>query len=519
MNRAKRRFVLLIILSKPIAITINIGNKRGRARCVEKGSPDKDAGMGVIINNNIKYLISNFFLLSHKVYDPTLVLYAMGFRYDFPTQSIRQVGMITINDVYPEESDLFLNSEWLSRKGSFRIGDLVPGSYNLKLAKEGYHSWEKYLTVESRLATPVESVILFPINPEGRKIFNSDVSEAILSPDNNHLLFSSHGEILLFSLSDQSTETVFPKNQSRSEVEGFHYSISDLAWSMNSDNVLFCLTIDASSDYYVLNTKSKKSVRISELFEHEAQKIAFISNSDLLVLSNNTLYSLNLKSGRTTPVTSDEKVLSFAIENSNDIFYIAELDTSTKNKSIKLKGLEYSSLSSYVPTTEITELPFAKTYRIILSSRNDILVLTDNGDLYLFNKLTNDLIELANQVQEVSWSPDASGIALTDGHELRFIDYLSFLKKDQTKLVPALLARFSKQVEGFTWHPGNNYLLLNISGDLRVIETDIRDRINTIDLLPDADIKNLPLEISREGDILFYTDRETGSLYYLSLIY
>ena len=52
--------------------------------------------------------------------------------------------------------------------GSTLIDNLLPGEYKIEIRREGYHNWEKTLTIEKRKVTEAKNIILIPENP----IFN-----------------------------------------------------------------------------------------------------------------------------------------------------------------------------------------------------------------------------------------------------------------------------------------------------------------------------------------------------------
>ena len=92
------------------------------------------------------------------------------------------------------------------------------------------------------------------------------------------------------------------------------------------------------------------------------------------------------------------------------------------------------------------------------------------------------LRQILPHIQERVLSPDKKKVALTQGSEL----WLFYLQDDESqpkriKGERVFLNRFGEQIQNLSW-VGNHHLLLSIRDDIRIIEIDNRDSLNTTSL-------------------------------------
>jgi len=130
-----------------------------------------------------------FFLLAVTfILGGTLVaiLYLRGFKIDTKKKAITRTGLLVVESI-PSGAQVFLDGRLTSATNT-TIGYLTPKKYQLKLTKEGYISWEKEIEIRADLTTEVKAV-LFPSTPELRPLSFSGVSNPILSPDGQKIVF------------------------------------------------------------------------------------------------------------------------------------------------------------------------------------------------------------------------------------------------------------------------------------------------------------------------------------------
>ncbi len=107
------------------------------------------------------YLLAAFFLLLA----PLIIGYSLGYNFSFTQKLVTQTGGIFVKSKTPRLS-LFLNNGFVKStsllSGGALLTDLSPGSYLIRMEKEGHVPWSKTAEVKPSIVTELRNVILFP---------------------------------------------------------------------------------------------------------------------------------------------------------------------------------------------------------------------------------------------------------------------------------------------------------------------------------------------------------------------
>src|SRR3989338_5410669 len=126
--------------------------------------------------------------LSGLIFGPVvtvLVIYfARGYRPDFTTGQIQPTGL-PVAHPYPDGAQVYLNGSLKSATNSTL--NLPPGTYQVQIKKDGYHSWQKKLLVEAEVVTRATAV-LFPSTPTLKAITTTGATLPALSGRNQSRL-------------------------------------------------------------------------------------------------------------------------------------------------------------------------------------------------------------------------------------------------------------------------------------------------------------------------------------------
>src|SRR3990167_9871971 len=79
-----------------------------------------------------------------------VIFFARGYRPDFSTGQIQPTGILVAHS-YPDGAQVYLNGSLKSATNSTL--NLPPGTYQVQIKKDGYHSWQKKLLVEAEVVT------------------------------------------------------------------------------------------------------------------------------------------------------------------------------------------------------------------------------------------------------------------------------------------------------------------------------------------------------------------------------
>lgn len=107
-----------------------------------------------------------------------VITYAAGFKVDIVNRQIKQTAMLDVQTRI-KDSKIFLNGE---EKGveSMVARDLEPGTYEVKVSKEGYHDWIKKVDLRPGQAETLNDIALFLVEPKIED-FQSDMNSTLLT--------------------------------------------------------------------------------------------------------------------------------------------------------------------------------------------------------------------------------------------------------------------------------------------------------------------------------------------------
>jgi len=109
----------------------------------------------------------------------TASLYARGYRFDLSTFKFTPNGLFVANS-NPNGAQIFINGELKSATNATL--SLAPGTYDVRIEKEGYSSWAKRLVIEKEVVTSVAAA-LFPAAPSLSAITFSGALSPVPSRD------------------------------------------------------------------------------------------------------------------------------------------------------------------------------------------------------------------------------------------------------------------------------------------------------------------------------------------------
>lgn len=423
---------------------------------------------------------------------PTLIFYSQGYRLDWEERKFSQVGAFYFNAV-PTRVEVFVNGQSIG-KTAFVLGttltkNFAPGTYHVRIQKEGYHSWEKRLEIISRQVTENKHIALIPIDPTFI-VLQDNVLDFWAAPNKS--------EVLLQKSNSQNTwALVLWDTQNNAEYflyESPHLQdeIQDVQWSSDSNSFLFHVVSQEQVHSYVqqidrtlLNRQSteKESLQIAAQLRISLNKILsnpqqttfspFEKNQLLFLGSsqNSSILSQFDYTQNQTPSILARNVTAFLAKNAQIVWLDQE-------------GILWQQTNRNTQATPLNEIPFLplpETLYTLYAADKEIF-LKENQMLYILNQGNRSFEEFFTPFQEMLLSPDGNKIALSTGKEL----WLHFLKEDREQPSRAegdrvFLTRFSEPITNLTWFT-SHYLLFSLPNAITISEIDDRDHLNMVEL-------------------------------------
>ncbi|MFH1551483.1 MAG: PEGA domain-containing protein [bacterium] len=206
-----------------------------------------------------------FFILA----TPSVLLYAWGYTFDWESKKLVLTGGIYLKSI-PKKAKVELDNK-ITKETPVFIKRLLPKYYQIKVSKQGFHSWQKKLKIESKLVTEVKNILLIPLNPEIEVInenipINFSLKEFLSQKESNDIFYIQIPSYILYktdknnSFQEQISLTPLPQNQT---YEIFASKDKRIAVLSNTNQL------------YLLNPETK----IFELISQDVKGVRFSDNN------------------------------------------------------------------------------------------------------------------------------------------------------------------------------------------------------------------------------------------------
>lgn len=207
------------------------------------------------------------------------IQYAQG-RYRFTQEGLsKETGLLSANS-FPTGAQIYVNDRLVSATDDTLY--LKPGEYQVKIQKEGFHTWEKTLQIEGALVTQTNAQ-LFPIVPGLTPLTFSGVTNISPSPDGQKLIFFTNSATNptkdgLYVLDLSNSFLIFQRDalQVAENVTSLDLANAKFIWSPDSSEIMVVtknkeMLINATkkNDLNVMTDISFKKDQILSAWEEE----------------------------------------------------------------------------------------------------------------------------------------------------------------------------------------------------------------------------------------------------------
>jgi WD40 repeat protein len=426
---------------------------------------------------------------------PTVIFYAMGYRSKLLNTSNPAVGVLLVETI-PRRAQISINDDIKSNTPK-AITNMTPGEILLSLKKEGYVTWQKNIPIIPTSVTNVTNVRLFPANPvknmisrnieafslspnrqlialmtnsqslqviddEGTVILpaikiNSDIKQALWSPDSNYILLMSDSNI---SLIDIVNEKIKP-----TKLPAFS-TLKQIVWDpripgrllfLNNTNQLQAYQInDHTTDLLAKNittfsTSSRNIYTTSpengiDIFDLRGKLIDSIKLPGI-----NPIKNLHITPGGNIAIQFEDNSLSF-LEDNETLIAVAENIKSTgwsPDGQLLYVQLDDTSLHIYNAMNErLPYIPLQKLHLITRLSRAIRHPQWFAGGHHLLYQIDDEIIitEIDTRDHPITYTVDSTNTGdsqTTVGEEGERLFYLK-KNKSITELIVADLVVESK---------------------------------------------------------------------------
>lgn len=148
----------------------------------------------------VKYVLVLVLILAISIW---LILLANGYKINYQTYKLEKTGMIYLSST-PAEAQVFINGQLKATKTPYKLSNIFPGRYDIKLTAVGFHDWQETLRVEAEMTAERRSIILFLLTPQEIPLNDNEKANYLAqfsSPESsqNKGLFIKAGNEIWFS--------------------------------------------------------------------------------------------------------------------------------------------------------------------------------------------------------------------------------------------------------------------------------------------------------------------------------
>ena len=357
----------------------------------------------------------------------------------------------------PKQVEIYIDGK-LAKKTDFFFGsalveNLLPKRYKIEVKKEGYLSWEKKLEIREKEVTEVKNLVLFPKNLNFN-ILTKKAENFWFLPDEKKIILMERDE------------------------EGFALKLYDLEKNIKSHLVGEVDVYSGGADLMNLEF-SENSKEIYLGIAMKEQEKTFILKLDKLPPQ---LVEKEI-------IPPPENILASQKQN-QDVYYLDNSGYVFKNE------------------VKLTEklFPVQPETKYALEIFQDFVFLDEGQTLYLFSSDSKSFEKFFDRINDLKISPDNKKLVFFSNSEI----WILFLKDEGIKKAgeKLFLVRLSEKIGNVFWL-NSDYLIFNSGDNLKIVEIDDRDRIQTWDIVPTP---NFGGKTSPE----FYFNGSNRKLYILS---
>ncbi len=423
---------------------------------------------------------------------PAIILYSQGYRLNFQEKWFSKVGAFYFQ-VTPPRAEVFINEKSMGQTarvlGSMLTKNFSPGSYYVRIQKEGYHSWSKQLEITEKQVTEAKHVVLLPQNPVFVTLAE-DVQTVWFSPSKTEAIVqkSNPQNTWTLSLWDIEKNVEYPLYQSpRSQDQ-----IWEIGWAWDSQALLLRITSQEQVQNFIQvidrnllarQKTSAESLQIASQLRVSLEQLTiadthisfspFQQNQILFLASQGNSFHVMqydyLQQQLLTPLA--QGVITFYATN-DQVFWLDKGGNLWQKQSNETQALTLNK----IPLELLPETLYA------IHEFGNEFFLQENQTLYLLNKQNQKFEELFSSVKEIILSPDGKKLALSDGKEI----WLYFLHEEKEqpshpKGEKVFLTRFGELITNLTWLDAYHVLFAR-GNEILAAEIDNRDRLNVVEL-------------------------------------
>ncbi|HLC69642.1 MAG TPA: PEGA domain-containing protein [Patescibacteria group bacterium] len=321
---------------------------------------------GAKFTKPFRLTILGVFIAAFLIISPAVILYSIGYRYDWQAGLLRETGAISI-DVEPETTVAYLNNIRLKSRMPIRLNNITPGKYTIRLEAENYLTWFKEVEVKNKQTVYIKEINLIQKN-EPKLVLAGNVINTALSADGKYLAYALSGNNNV-QIKIRNTEHNTDRDLLTIDTGHTPY----FSWAKNKN--LLAVTTDQTSyneiSFYNADNQNP-AIKITSPTGKTITKFQWNDSGEEIYygLSDNTLHAFNLTSKQNKSLAIKEYADWFL--NGSELWMIRPTSTTLRWEIVR-EVYGYFQKSTEFDTVENNEL------NILGVKKDAVLIKTGAG--------------------------------------------------------------------------------------------------------------------------------------------
>ncbi|MCE9642747.1 MAG: PEGA domain-containing protein [Candidatus Andersenbacteria bacterium] len=390
---------------------------------------------------NIRRLLSIVAFIAFIAIAPVIVLYAIGYR-SVSTSLPEPVGVAIINAL-PKKAVVSINGTAYGTVPR-SVPNLLPGTVEVQVAKDGYQPWQKKLEIKPMQATDARNIKLIPTTQDTDEL-TADATAFATSPDASIIAIVNAKNEIFFM--DQN-------GKFKTNSIAFKSPITEMVWSNDSSRVLIGTKQSGFTLLQFSNQAITKSAFVLPATDTRAKWDPADNQSILALTSKHELVRYNITTSTSAIIDSNCNTYTFS---NNQLIY-QRIDNTLVKGSFS-QDLNQRALS------------------ISASVNGDLAILLESGELLIVDT-RNTINSISGHVLSSSWSTDGSLLLLQSSPSE--LDIYNF-SNERMRTLPIheshVLVRLATTILNPSWFPDNAHIVYQTGSNLILSEVDPRDYV------------------------------------------
>jgi hypothetical protein len=328
--------------------------------------------------------VSAFFVLS-----PIMIIYAMGFRFDWSTHKLIGRGGLSV-DINPKIGDVYLNNIKLEKNRfnkKVEIKNIIPDKYKLIIKTPNYYDWSKEIEITGNKTIYVKQINL--IKKDSPKILiDKKIDNFSISENKNYIAYiineNDKKTLRLLNIEKNKDEKIFALDNQKYKIE----------WMKEKECAVVYLEKEIKEPkIFCINEEGIKNSLIKSESE-KIQKLQWINkgdNPEIFYSTSKKLYSFKPLINQKQEISTNNYIDWFFENNS---LWTLQINTSSKKIEVikntlgfktKFKELKLPIISTSTGKQQPYSIVYANNNNILIKNgqTNTMLLINENKDFEL----------------------------------------------------------------------------------------------------------------------------------------